>query len=388
MSRSLRIAMVAACPFPRPRGTPVRIFRMAEALAGRGHDVHVVTYHHGDEKTGPMQIHRTPEIPSYRKYSPGPTLLKLVLLDPLLARRLVGVLRDYEIDVIHAHHYEGLLVGAWARFRTGRPVIFDAHTLLETELPSYGSFIPRGVKKVIGGTIDRILPRWADHVVSVTERIRGSLICKSRLDPDRVSVVSNGVEIENFENCSRPAQAESSVRKIVFTGNLTAYQGIELMLDAFEAVARERPDVRLLIVTRESFDAYEDRARSLGIRDRIDMVPSSFDTIPELLSQATVALNPRVDCDGIPQKLLNYMAAGLPTVSFEGSAPCVDHDKTGWIVPKGDHLAFARGILRFLDDDGLAHRIGSAGRELVRTYYTWEEAARKMEPIYAKLVGR
>ena len=41
----MRIAIVAACPFPLPRGTPVRILRMAEALADRGHEVHVVTYH-------------------------------------------------------------------------------------------------------------------------------------------------------------------------------------------------------------------------------------------------------------------------------------------------------------------------------------------------------
>lgn len=37
MSRRYRIAMVAACPFPCPRGTPVRVRRMAEALTARGH---------------------------------------------------------------------------------------------------------------------------------------------------------------------------------------------------------------------------------------------------------------------------------------------------------------------------------------------------------------
>jgi len=47
MTDSLRIAMIAACPFPWPRGTPIRIHRIAEAVARRGHAVHVVTYHLG-----------------------------------------------------------------------------------------------------------------------------------------------------------------------------------------------------------------------------------------------------------------------------------------------------------------------------------------------------
>jgi hypothetical protein len=40
---ALRIAMIAACPFPLGRGTPIRIQRQAETLAARGHEVHVVT---------------------------------------------------------------------------------------------------------------------------------------------------------------------------------------------------------------------------------------------------------------------------------------------------------------------------------------------------------
>ena len=55
----MRIAMVAACPFPWPRGTPIRIHRMAEALGRRGHDVHVVTYHLGGPTPTPhMTVHR------------------------------------------------------------------------------------------------------------------------------------------------------------------------------------------------------------------------------------------------------------------------------------------------------------------------------------------
>jgi hypothetical protein len=66
MRRTFRIAMVAACPFPYPRGTPVRIYRMAETLARRGNDVHVITYHLGESpQQVPFTIHRTPSITTY-----------------------------------------------------------------------------------------------------------------------------------------------------------------------------------------------------------------------------------------------------------------------------------------------------------------------------------
>ncbi len=128
--------MVAACPFPFSRGTPIRVYRMAAALSQRGHEVDVVTYHLGErDSDAPFRIHRGANLPTYRKTSPGPTYQKLILLDPLLALKLRDLLRRQPVDVVHAHHYEGLLIAIAARSRVSPPTVFDAHTLLESELP-------------------------------------------------------------------------------------------------------------------------------------------------------------------------------------------------------------------------------------------------------------
>jgi hypothetical protein len=91
MSRTLRIAMLAACPFPAPRGTPARIRRLAEALTARGHDVQVLAYHHGAGEALPYPVHRIPEIrhsircwhfrfvassPTTRSISSTPTIMR------------------------------------------------------------------------------------------------------------------------------------------------------------------------------------------------------------------------------------------------------------------------------------------------------------------------
>ena len=389
MAKRLKIAMVAACPFPYPRGTPIRIFRMAEALSGRGHEVHVVTYHLGDPTNGAdFEIHRIPNIRSYRRYSPGPTYQKLFLVDPFLLVTLLRVLRRYEIDLIHAHHYEGLFVSLLARAATKHPVVYDAHTLLESELPFYRLGLHSNIRRAVGRYLDRALPKRANHTVTVTERIRDELVSRGGIAPRDVTFATNGVESERFD--VEPEQREkiaNGKKVLVYAGNLAPYQRIDLLLEAFGEVLAERRDVRLMIVSNSDFAEYEPLAIRLGIRRDIDIVPSDISTLPGYLANADAALNPRTDCDGIPQKLLNYMAAGNPIVSFEGSAQILEHGKTGFKVEDGNTAAFSGRVLQLLRDSALAAEVGANAKRRA-SEYTWEKTAEKVEAAYERVLDR
>ena len=379
------IAMVAACPYPARRGTPIRIQRLAEAMAARGHQVHVVTYHYGSAEVGPtLSVHRIPKIKSYNNLSPGPTYVKLALLDPLLAVKLWQVLRQHRVDIIHAHHFEGLLVAAAARLRARTPLIFDAHTLLTSELPFYSLGLPLWLTNRIAARLDRRLPGIADHVIAVTERIRQRLLQFGRVPENRVSVVPNGVESEFFSD--RTVKGSNGRPTLIFTGNLAPYQGIDLMLLALRKVLNRRSDVRLKIVTDSSFEHYEALARELGVSGSIELVRAQYEEIPMLLAGATVAVNPRTDCDGIPVKLLNYMAAGKAILSFAGSAPGVCHQQTGWLVPDGDVDGFAEGALTLLGNAELASALGQNARRLVKDQHDWNRSAELTENIYRRVI--
>jgi glycosyltransferase involved in cell wall biosynthesis len=387
VTRRFSIAVVAACPFPYPRGTPIRIFRLSDALARRGHDVHVVTYHLGEQpRDTPIHIHRIRNVPTYRKVTPGPTYQKLLLLDVLLARRLARLLRRQPVDLIHAHHFEGLLVALACRGRAGLPVVFDAHTLLESELPFYRMGLFRAAKRHIGRYLDTRLPARASHTIAVTGEIESRLKRHAGLGAEDVSVIPNGVEFEHFAVSAQASANPGGTRTLVFAGNLASYQGIEPMLRSFAELLRERTDVRLCIATDGSFGDYEALAASLRIRDRIDVIPVTFDTLPDVLARADVALNPRISCDGLPQKLLNYLAAGKPVVSFAGSAKGLVHGQLGWVVDDDDVRGFARGIVRLLDDPELARRLGANAREYARTELSWDGTAHRTEQVYRRLL--
>jgi glycosyltransferase involved in cell wall biosynthesis len=384
----MRIAMVAACPFPWRRGTPIRIYRLAEALSYRGHEVHVITYHLGDRLvSAPFEIHRIPRIRTYTKHEPGPSLQKLAILDPLLALKLRSILRHTDFDIVHAHHYEGLLVAVTARaFKNSPPLVYDAHTLLASELHYYPLGLPRVGKVIVGRTLDRQLPRLAHHIISVTDDIRDTLIRSARIIANKITVISNGVEHTHFAGEPGPNRNNANGKRLVFAGNLAAYQGIDLLLQAFREIVSRRPQVLLLLVTDSDFDPYEALARALGIRGSIEIVRSDYVSLPRYLDTADVLLNPRSSCDGVPQKLLNYMASGKPIVSFAGSAKLLKQGESGLIVKNDDALAFAEAVMRIVDDPVLGRSLGANARRLIESEYTWDKVAAKVEAVYEKML--
>ncbi|MBU1191687.1 MAG: glycosyltransferase family 4 protein [Gammaproteobacteria bacterium] len=385
--RRLRIAVVAACPLPAARGTPIRIFRLSEALYELGHDIHVVTYHLGQQQVPHnFHLHRIKELSWYSRTQAGPSYRKLAV-DLYLAKKLREVIDREAIEVIHAHHFEGLLVALLARRNRKLPIVFDAHTLLGTELSSYALGMPSKIKTVLGRFLDRQLPCRATHVVGVSQQIRDTLVAIQAVEARNISVVPNGVELDHLASGIENEKTHAG-KVLVFTGNLAPYQGIDVMLTAFAAVCRERDDTFLHIVSGDTFQAFERMAEQLGIRDRIKLFPEAFTALPDILANADIALNPRMDCDGVPQKLLNYMAARCPIVSFAGSARHLEHAKSGWVVDQADPQAFAEAILALLDDPALARRLGETAHEVAKATLSWEASARKIETILHDVIAR
>jgi glycosyltransferase involved in cell wall biosynthesis len=382
----LRVAMIAACPMPARRGTPLRIERLTEALIARGHHVELITYHVSDDAQElPFPVHRIFNRRVYWRMPAGPNLRKLALYDPALTAKVWGVLGKSRFDVMHAHHLEGLLVALPSRLRHGVPLVYDAHTMLSSELPSYGPSLTKRAVSTVGRWFDGVLPDSADHVSSVTADIRDRLIQRHGLASEKITVVTNGVETEQFR-VNVPPRTDDGLTRLIYTGTLAPYQDVDVLLEAFAVAHRSRPQLRLSMAVSSPFNNYEALARKLGIREAIELIPDNFAQLPRQLAEADIAVLPRMYCDGIPQKLLNYMAAGKGIVSSAGSAKVMEHERTGLIVPNGDINAFAAAIVRLADDRAYANALGSAARDYVERNYSWDGAAERLERVFERLV--
>lgn len=87
-------------------------------------------------------------------------------------------------------------------------------------------------------------------------------------------------------------------------------------------------------------------------------------------------------------KLLNYMAAGRPIVSFAGSAKGLVHGQTAWLVEDGDVSGFARATIRLLDDPHLARTLGDRARQHVVANCSWDAVAGSVEGVYDRVLHR
>ena len=198
-------------------------------------------------------------------------------------------------------------------------------------------------------------------MVTVTEGMRNWLVDVGGVAPERCISIPNGVEFRHFAAGARHGVLDRDEPRVVFAGNLADYQGIDLLFEAFALVRRERPSVRLVLLGSTELGVHAPLAESLGIMPAIDLEQPDFAELPARLGAGNVLVNPRTACDGIPQKLLNYMASGRPIVSFSGSAAPLTHGRNALLADDGDVAEFAQAILRLLDDRAAVAAPGSRG---------------------------
>lgn len=351
-----------------------------------GHKVHVVTYHLGtDRKTRGITIHRIPKIFSYKYFDPGPTRTKLGLLDPLLAIKLLSVVKKIRIDLIHAHHFEGALVSYFVSKLTRHKVIYDAHTTLEGELYAYNFINPPFIRR----KIDYYVPKWADHILAVSNEIKQSLL-KMGIDKRNISYVPTGVNSQIFEKKDptiiRKKYNINTEKIIIYTGTLAEYQGIDYLLKAIKMVKEKNKDFFLFMVGNTNTKKYKRMCKDLKIDERVVFTGErQFKEIPFFLAASDVAVIPRHNCPGIPQKLTNYMSAGKAIVCFEGSGKAIRHGENGLLIGNKDIVSMSQAIIRLLEDDKLREKISMNAKKSIKGNYDWESLCLKITDIYNSL---
>jgi glycosyltransferase involved in cell wall biosynthesis len=394
MTRSYKIAMVAACPFPANYGTPGAIREMSVKLAEMGHQIHVVTYPFGNDlPVGDLTLHRVGKADPATQARVGPSIDK-PFLDLRMVFRLVQVVRRYKIDLIHAHAYEGVLVGAVAKWLTGVPLLFHAVNLMGDELHTYRFIRPPFVATALGRFLDWFAPRLADHTIAVTPELERSLLGHG-LREEKITMIPCGIEPAMFDDADpKPIRARYGLagrRVVMYTGVTSAFQRVDYLLQAF-AVARETcPDAVLMVVSplenEPDMPAHRALAERLGITPHVIWAgPHTLAELPDYLACADVAVVPRCDCPGHPIKLLNYMMSGLPVACFASAAKGVTHGEDAWLAPDHDCRKLGEGIALLLTDRELAARLGAEARQTARERFDWQRLCQRVEQVYAALL--
>jgi glycosyltransferase involved in cell wall biosynthesis len=376
--RPLRICMLAACPFPANHGTPGSIREMAEAVVRCGHEVHIVTYHFGEDipVVGP-RVHRIPALTGEAQVIVGPTVRR-PLYDLQLVFKTLQVIRDHQPDLLHAHGYEAALAAWLCRLATGVPVVYSGHNTMADELPSYRFIRPQWLARGLAALLDGLVPRLGNRCLPHSANIarffeRHGL--RERTEP----VVNFGIDVDHMASGDgagvRQCYGLGSAPVVLYSGVLDRFQRMDLLLDAMALLCRQEPAAKLLVVVtvpqEEHLAGIRARATALGITDRVVLTsPQPLDAVRHLLRAGDVAVVPRPQAPGFPIKLLNYMAAQKPCVLFASSASTgLVNGENCVLAAPDDASALAGGLLEVLRDAELARRLAANGHRFVRAHH-------------------
>ena len=191
-----------------------------------------------------------------------------------------------------------------------------------------------------------------------------------------VEVVTGGVDAGRFS--APPRAAVNPV--LVYTGNLTYWSGLDVVLSAMPKIRAALPGARLRIIG-EAIPGYraglESLAARLGLADCVEFLGRvESRAVPQLLATAhlgvalfrPIALRQYAS----PLKLFEYMAAGLPSVGAHGTETedILERHDCGLSV-EHEPAAFASAVVRVLSDQALYRRMAANARAAAETHYDW-----------------
>src|SRR5947208_7196132 len=293
------IAMVAACPFPANHGSAASIREMSDTLSQMGHAVHIVTYQTGQKEiaVGHAKVHRTGPFRPETNARVGPSPEKF-LEDLALCRLLRRVIQREQIDIIHAHNYEGALTGVMAKWITGRPLLYNAVNLMSDELAGYHFIRPAWLAQAIARGVEWFVPIFPDRVTAVSPELKQWFV-KRGIPERKLDMIPAGIVPEMFDNADpdkiRRRHSLNGRAIVMYTGVLNAFQRIDYLLRAFAVVSKQLPDVLLMMVSPLVSESHEREhkklANQLGISNAIMWIaPHSFEDLPSYLALAYVTV--------------------------------------------------------------------------------------------------
>jgi len=340
----------------------------------------------------------------YRTPRPGGLLAKLPGGDPFavmraIETRLLGLAREIRPDVIHAH---SPVLDAVPAIRVGRqlgiPVVYEIRAFWEDAAVDHGSTREDSLRYKLTRALETWAVKRADAVTVICEGLRGDLVARG-IDPGKITVIPNAVDIEKFEMGGRPDPelklklGLGTSRVLGFIGSFYAYEGLDLLIAALPAILKQMPDVKVLLVGGGPQDAaLKQQVMRLDLKDRViftGRVPHAevnryYDLVDVLVyARHRMRLTDLVT----PLKPLEAMAQGRLMVASDvgGHKELIDDGRTGVLFRAGDVDDLAVKVADLLDREADWDAMKQAGRRFVETERNWAASVARYQRVYGGL---
>ncbi|PNV34535.1 glycosyltransferase family 1 protein [Streptomyces sp. DH-12] len=306
--------------------------------------------------------------------SPGPSLAREV-------RQLKRIVAEVRPDLVHAHSAKAGLAGRLA-VRGRVPTVFQPH--------AWSFEAVGGSTAALALRWERWAARWASRVICVSEAERATGVDAGVRG--RWIVVPNGIDPEQFRPADAgPVRAQlpqlstlDDAPLVVCVGRLCRQKGQDVLLRAWDAVRRQVPGARLVLV---GDGPDRDRLRAAAPRSVV-FAGAVADAAPWYQAADLVVLPSR--WEGMALAPLEAMACARPVVvtDVDGARESLPPSLAGHcLVPPEDPRALARTVAALLLDPPLRASLGDRARRHVLSLHDVRHTARAVAGVYRDLLG-
>jgi phosphatidylinositol alpha-mannosyltransferase len=365
----VKIGMVCPYTWDVPGGVQEHVKDLTEALIGLGHEVSVITPADDDTPLPEYAVPAGRAIPV--PYNGSVARLAFGFLSAARVRRWV---KEGGFDVLHVHEPAAPSLSLLACWVADGPIVATVHTANPRSRAMHAAYLAlqTALEKISG---------W----IAVSEAARTTLV--EHMGGDAV-LIPNGVTLRRYENASPLPDWPGTGGALGFLGRMDEpRKGLNVLLRAFELLARERPGLRLFVAGPGDVDDVRSRVAP-EFRDRLVLLGRvSQEDKARFYHSVDVFCAPNTGGESFGVVLIEAMAAGAPIVAsdLEAFQLVLRDGRAGELFPAGDPAALAAAAGRLLDDPALRARLSAAARDAVRAY-DWPIVARDVVKVYEAVV--
>ncbi len=295
--------------------------------------------------------------------------------------RLKDVFKDKGVHIVHTHNWgtccEGII---GARLASVPVVIHQEHG---TFVDSVGS-----KKRRIWG--ERIVLRYADQVMTLSEDLKEKMIKILRIPSEKIKVILNGVDTEKFSFSSekrikkRQELGIAEDRLVIGTvGRLEPVKNQGMLIQAMPELLKKFPNAIAIIVGDGTLKAeLTNMTRELGLSEHI-LFPGVRSDVAEILSAMDLFVLPSLT-EGICNAILEAMSGEIPVVATDvgGNPEIVLDKKTGLLFALKDMAGFVAAIEGLLGNKEKRNEYGKNSRKMVEEMFSLQRMVREYEQLY------
>ena len=359
----MKVGIVTENYFPTLGGIQEHVYHMKKHLTAHGVEVRVITgIPRTHERAGPSDAEvDVVRVGRAARYGTMGTFTHATM-GPRAALGFATALRRERFDLLHVHSPcdPGLPMLAQVLYRG--PRVATLH-----------SYFPHRPFRSLAAPYYHHVLSHADAVLAVSPGTRDAMARYARFDCE---VVPNGVDCAMWEGGRPRPDLQDGRRHILFVGRLEPRNGCDLLVDAFAAIARERPDVDLLIAG----DGPQRAELEARAGERVRFLGAVYEERPDLYASSRLMVIP-ARAVGFSILVLEAFAASLPVVALPapGVSQAGGHFRAAILADDNTPAGLARAILGALDADHTA-RVAE-GRDIARAH-DWSVVAARVLAIY------